>query len=184
MLLCRDILNKGCVMRIELDKVGKHGAAFAHVYQPEELALVEEGVRLVRPPALNGRIDRDGRSVRLKGSITAQAEVDCDRCLQPISVPIAAEFEVSYVPVTDYVAGETPELQEEDLNVSVFDEETIDLDDLAREQVLLAMPSRSLCQEDCKGLCPVCGINKNVQACNCESREVDPRWAALKDLRF
>jgi uncharacterized protein len=184
MLFCRDISHNGCVMRIELDKLGKNGSAFAHAYQPEELAIDEEGVRLVRPPALKARIDRDGDQVRLKGSITAEAEVECDRCLKPIRIPVDAEFDVGYVPVTDYSADETPELHEEDLNVSVFDEEMIDIDDLAREQVLLAMPLRSLCREDCKGLCPVCGINKNVQACQCESTEVDPRWAALKDLRF
>jgi len=171
-------------MRIELDKVGRHGAAFAHDYQPEELLFDEEDVRLTRPLALKGRIERDDHMVRAKGSILTEAEVACDRCLQPINVPIATEFDVSYVPVTDYAADETPELHEEDLNVSVFDDETIDLDDLAREQVLLAMPSRSLCREDCKGLCPVCGINKNMQACKCEAAEVDPRWEALKDLRF
>lgn len=171
-------------MRIELDKLGKNGTAFAHAYQPEDLGLEEDGVHLTRPPAVKGRIDRDGHQVRVKGSIAAEAEVECDRCLQPISVPVDTEFDVSYVPTMDYVAGETPELNEEDLIVSVFDDESIEIDDLAREQVLLALPSRVLCREDCKGLCPVCGINKNMQACQCESADVDPRWAALKDLRF
>lgn len=184
MLFCRDISHNGCVMRIELDKLGKYGGAFAHVYQPNELSLEEAGVRLTRPAELRGRIDREGHEVRLNGSITARAEIDCDRCLQPIVVPINADFDVNYVPAEDYAADVTPELHVEDLNLSVFEEETIDIDDLAREQVLLALPSRALCSEDCKGLCPVCGINKNMQACQCESSEVDPRWAALKDLRF
>ena len=62
--------------------------------------------------------------------------------------------------------------------------ETIDIDELVREQVLLAVPERSLCQEDCKGLCPTCGADRNLKECGCESVEADPRWAALKNLRF
>lgn len=171
-------------MRIGLDKLGKNGTVFSHVYQPDELTLDEEAIRLMVPPEVKGTIKLDGHQVQVKGHIKAQAEVDCDRCLQSIVVPIDVDFDVSYVPVKEYVSDETPELNEEDLNVSVFDEETIDIDGLVREQVLLAMPSRALCREDCKGLCPVCGINKNMQACQCESTEVDPRWAGLRDLRF
>lgn len=171
-------------MRIELDKLGKNGANFAHAYQTEELVIGEERVRLMRPPIVNGRIERDGNVVRLKGSMRAETEVDCDRCLAPIRIPVETEFDVDYVPATDYASVETPELHENDLTVSIYDHETIDIDDLAREQVLLAMPSRSLCREDCKGLCPVCGINRNVQACQCESKEADPRWLTLKDLRL
>ena len=182
MLFCREISYNGCVMRIELDKLVKSRGAFAHVYQPEELALEEEGVRMTRPAELSGRIDRKGHEVHLSGSIVAGAEIECDRCLQPIAIPINADFDVSYVPVEDYATGVTPELQADDLNLSVFQEETIDIDALAREQVTLALPSHALCCEDCMGLCPVCGINKNMQACQCESTEIDPRWAALKSL--
>ena len=171
-------------MRIELEKLGKHGTIFTHVYQPGELALGEETVRLTRPPEVSGSVKPDGRQMRVKGTIKAQAEVECDRCLESIIIPVNADFEISYVPVREYAASETPELDEDDLNVSVFDDKIIDIDALAREQVLLALPSRSLCRDDCKGLCPVCGINRNMQACQCESREVDPRWKALKDLRF
>jgi uncharacterized protein len=169
-------------MRIELDKLGKNGGAIEHIYQPDELALEESRIRLAQPAEVRGRVDRKGHEVRLHGSVTSRAEVDCDRCLQPFMVPIDVDFDVSYIPVQDYAAGMNPELHSEDLNLSVFDEEVIDIDDLAREQVLLALPSRALCCEDCKGLCPVCGINKNVQACKCESTEIDPRWVALKSL--
>jgi DUF177 domain-containing protein len=73
-------------------------------------------------------------------------------------------------------------LQKEDLALSVFDGETIDLDELVREQVLLAMPPRMLCAEECKGLCPVCGEDRNSQECACETKEIDPRWAGLAGL--
>jgi uncharacterized protein len=169
-------------MRIELDKLEEKGGSFAHVYQPEELVLDEEGVRLTRAPEVKGRAKRDGQQVRLRGSITAEAEVDCDRCLTSIAVPVETEFDVTYVPAADYEEAAKAELQAEDLNLSVFDGETIDIDDLTREQVLLALPMHALCREDCQGLCPVCSINKNTETCRCETIEVDPRWAALKNL--
>jgi uncharacterized protein len=170
-------------MRIELDKLEQKGGSFAHVYQPEELTLDEEGVRLTRAPEVTGRAKRDGHQVRLRGRITAEAEVDCDRCLTNITVPVLTEFDVTYIPANDYEAANNAELQAEDLNLSVFDGETIDMDDLTREQVLLALPMHALCREDCQGLCPVCSINKNTATCRCETSEVDPRWAALKNLR-
>jgi uncharacterized protein len=172
-------------MRIELDKLEGTGGQFAHAYEPEELVLDDEHVRLTAWPQVAGTVRRDGHQVRLRGQITARAEVDCDRCLKAVDMPVETSFDVTYVPAADYGKGpEAAELQEDDLSLSVFDGEAIDVDDLVREQVLLALPTRALCGEDCKGLCPVCGADKNMDCCNCESTEVDPRWAALKDLRF
>jgi uncharacterized protein len=171
-------------MRIELDKLEGRGGQFAHAYEPKELVLDDEHVRLTRWPEVSGSARRNGQEVRLRGTITARAEVDCDRCLKSVDVPVETDFDVTYVPATDYGAEpEAAELQEDDLSLSVFDGESIDVDELVREQVLLALPTRALCGEDCKGLCPVCGEDRNREACACEPTEVDPRWAALKDLR-
>jgi|SRR4051812_29050371 uncharacterized protein len=167
-------------MRIELDKLEQMGNQFAHVYEPEEIVLDEEQVRLLSPPEVKGRVSRSGQKVSLRGKINTTAEVDCDRCLKSVPVPVETVFDVTYVPEEDYRRSEVAELQEEDLSLSVFDGETIDIDELVREQVLLALPNRALCSEECKGLCPVCGKDRNVNPCDCQSKEIDPRWAALK----
>lgn len=167
-------------MRIELDKLEETGASFAHRYEPEEIVLDEEHARLTKPPEISGRASRKEHEVRLRGKITASAEVDCDRCLKSVAVPIETEFDVKYIPAVDYRASEAAELQEEDLSVSFFEGETIDLDDLIREQVLLALPVRALCGDDCEGLCPTCGADRNIDSCDCDSREIDPRWEGLK----
>ena len=167
-------------MRIELDKLEQTGSRFAHRYEPEEILLDEEHARLTGPPEVTGRVSREGGEVRLRGKITAEAEVDCDRCLNSISVPVETDFDVKYVTAQDYEARGAAALREEDLDLSVFDGETIDVDELVREQVLLALPARALCKEECKGLCPVCGADRNANPCACESREIDPRWAGLK----
>jgi uncharacterized protein len=166
-------------MRIELDKLEQAGDRFAHRYEPEEIVLDEEHARLTRQPEVSGRISRSGHEVRLRGKINASAEVDCDRCLKRVALPVETEFDVTYVPAEDYKRSEAAELQEEDLSLSVFDGESIDLDELVSEQVLLALPARALCSEECKGLCPVCGADRNATPCQCESREIDPRWAGL-----
>jgi uncharacterized protein len=171
-------------VRIELDKLEGASARFAHTYEPDELVLDDEHARLVGPPQITGRITRSGHDVRLQGQITARAVVDCDRCLKQVTVPIESTFDVTYVPASDYVETEAAELQEEDLGLSVYEDEAIDIDELVREQVLLTMPTRALCEEDCKGLCPVCGANRNENPCECEPKEIDPRWGALKDFRF
>ena len=167
-------------MRIELDKLEKTGSSFAHVYQPEEVVLDEEHVRLTEPPQVSARATRNGREVRLRGKINARAEIDCDRCLKSVGIAVDADFDVNYLPAGDYMSSEAAELREEDLSLSVFDGETIDVDELVREQLLLALPARALCSEECKGLCPTCGADQNLTSCGCESREVDPRWAGLK----
>ena len=167
-------------MRIELDRLQETGDRFAHRYEPEELVLDDEHARLTGPPEVTGRVSRSGHEVRLRGMITARAEVDCDRCLKAVETPVETEFDVTYVPEEDYRASEAAELRGEDLSLSVFDGETIDLDELVREQLLLALPTRALCTEECKGLCPTCGADRNADAaCGCETKEVDPRWAGL-----
>lgn len=169
-------------MRIEVEQLEASGKPFAHNYEPEELILDEERARLTEAPQVRGNASRRGEEARLRGSVTARAEVDCDRCLKSIDVPIETEFDLTYIPASTYVRQETAELQEADLLVSVYEGDAIDVDEIVREQILLALPERALCREECRGLCPVCGIDRNTNGCACEEKEVDPRWAALKDL--
>jgi uncharacterized protein len=171
-------------VQIELGKLEGSSTRFEHLYEPDELVLDDEHARLVEPPQVTGRLNRSGHDVRLQGQITARAEVDCDRCLKQVTVPIETTFDVTYVPASDYVATDAAELQAEDLGLSVYEDEAIDIDELVREQVLLTLPARALCVEECKGLCPVCGANRNDNSCECEPKETDPRWGALKDFRF
>ena len=171
-------------MRIELASLeGKEGNV-AHAYEPAELSLDEERVTLEQPPKIAGRILRDGARVIVEGEIGAVTRIECDRCLRPIELPVKAQFKVEYVTPEAYQVEQDAELEEEDLALSTFDGETIDVDELVREQVLLEVPAHALCQEDCKGLCPVCGVDRNQSNCNCQTSEIDPRWSGLKDMRF
>jgi uncharacterized protein len=103
--------------------------------------------------------------------------------LKKVSIPIEIPFDLFYAPA-DPGAGQTGEreLHERDLDFAVFENEQIDLDELVLEQLELSLPSRVLCSEECRGLCPQCGADLNVEQCNCKP-QIDPRWQALADLK-
>ena len=171
-------------MRIELDRLEEQGGKFRQVYEIEELPLDDEEVRLVEPAEIQGRARRVGAEVEVRGRLHARIEVPCGRCLNPVEVPISTEFTERFVRAVSWAADEQHELLEEDLNLAVFDGEGIELDDLAREEILLAVPDSVLCRQGCLGLCPSCGTDRNQGDCQCETNEVDSRWQKLRELQM
>ena len=171
-------------MRIELDKVEEQGSKFAQVYEANELPLEDTEVRLAEQAEVHGRIRRAGKEVELQGKLQTKVEAVCDRCLQPVELLIDTEFNERFVRAVSWAAEEQHELQAEDLNIAVFDGEGIELDDLVREELLLAVPVNVLCGQDCKGLCPTCGVDRNLIDCQCGNDEIDLRWQKLRNLRF
>jgi uncharacterized protein len=169
-------------MRIELAGLESGKGTFAHAYAPGELVLEDERVRLLVPPNVSGELRLKGARVEVSGRLTARVQLECDRCLKPVELPVDSRFKLEYVTAEDYQAQQAVELTEEDLDLSVFDGEAIDLDELVTEELLLAIPDHVLCNDNCKGICPVCGKDRNSVDCNCETKEVDPRWAGLKEL--
>ena len=170
-------------MRIEIEKLEGGRGDFAHVYQPGELDPVDERVKLSEPVEVKGAVRRTGDAVAVNGHVETRVEVECDRCLKPVELPVSSDFELEYITEADYESSSAAALNEEEMSVSVFDGESIDVDEIVKEQILLAVPARTLCREDCKGICPECGIDLNTGQCNCAAEEVDPRWAALKGLK-
>ena len=171
-------------MRIELDKLEEQGGKFAQVYEANELPLDDTEVRLLEPAAVRCRVRRDGKDIELQGKVEAKLEAVCGRCLHPVELPITTGFKERFVRAVSWATEEQHELQAEDLNIAVFDGEGIELDDLVREELLLAVPVNVLCREDCQGLCPICGVDRNLSSCQCESGGVDSRWQKLKELQM
>jgi uncharacterized protein len=169
-------------MRIELENLEGGKGDFAHVYNPDELNPVDERLKLIAPATVNGKIRLARNEVFVNGHVDTRAQVECDRCLKPIELPVSGDFELEYITGSEYESSAAAELTEAELSVSVFDGHAIDVDEIVKEQILLAVPTRMLCREDCKGICPQCGVDRNTGECNCETKEIDPRWAALKDL--
>lgn len=169
-------------MQVELARLEDTGGGFAHAYAPGELVLNDDRVRLTGAPQVSGRINRQRNKVLVDGRLTATVEIDCDRCLKPVALTIQPKFTVEYITAEAYMALEVSELDNADLALSVFDGEALNIDDIVLEQLLLAIPSQAICREQCKGLCSICGADRNVSDCDCKPTEIDPRWAGLKEL--
>ena len=152
-----------------------------HLYPDGEPGLIGEESHLIGRTEVSLQASRAGEKVGLLGTITAVVGFECDRCLAPLSVPIEQSFDLIYVPPLG--VGEEHELGEDDLSLGFYQDGIIDVDDLAREQIELALPMARLCTVDCRGLCPECGANLNLGDCGCAEGRGDPRWAALTELK-
>jgi len=169
-------------MRIELAGLERGKGEFAYAYALGELVLEDDRVRLLVAPTVSGNIRQKDRRVKVSGRVAARVRIECDRCLKPVELPVDSRFTLEYMTAEDYQAQQVDELTEANLDLSIFDGEVIDIDELVTEELLLAVPDHVLCNDNCKGICPVCGVDRNSVGCECQTAEVDPRWAGLKEL--
>jgi uncharacterized protein len=126
---------------------------------------------------------RSGREIFFKGSLSGTLEACCSRCLSNYSFVLDKEFDFVLVPDPNNSGRKTEELKREDLGLSYYSTEEINLTPLIREQVMLALPTRPLCHESCRGLCGGCGANLNHEMCNCVTSTADPRMAIFRTLK-
>jgi uncharacterized protein len=121
--------------------------------------------------------------IRLKGRYSGTFQVPCARCVEPVQVPLAADFDLIFRPLGADAGTAERSISAHETEIGYYQEDSLLLEDVLREQVLLSLPVRTLCKTDCKGLCPRCGKNRNLEACSCEEGPSDPRWEALAELR-
>src|ERR1700728_5445965 len=121
--------------------------------------------------------------IRLRGSFSGKFQVPCARCVESVEIPLGAEFDLIFRPAE--ADSEAPErsITAPETEIGYYLKDSLLLEDVLREQVLLSLPVRTLCKPDCKGLCPRCGANLNTQPCSCEEGPNDPRWEGLTGLR-
>jgi uncharacterized protein len=123
------------------------------------------------------------KDIRLDGQLQTTLELPCARCLDPVTQKIERKFDLLYRPQGTDAGREEISVTGAEAEIGYYQGEGLLLEDALREQVLLALPLRAICREDCKGLCPQCGKNLNLEQCSCAEPLEDPRWSALKDLR-
>lgn len=168
---------------IWIDLRGIQEGTHSLVLDGRESALVveEEADRVLRGFRFDGEVDFDGRDYRVRGSLTGDLESACDRCLTRFARPVAGEVDVRAVPPDS--PGRDEGVLEEGV-VLLGADRRLDLAGPLRGAVLLEIPIKNLCREDCAGICPVCGTNRNLESCDCEPSSGDPRWEALRGLSF
>lgn len=129
-------------------------------------------------------IDKAGKEVLIRGVLSGDVVFSCGRCLKEFERELSVDVDLAYLE-KEFVKGEDDEpeaVSEDDLETCLYENNEIDLKELFQEQLILNMPIKPLCSEECKGLCPHCGTNLNETACNCEVVRTDPRLSVLKDF--
>jgi uncharacterized protein len=170
-------------MKLDLTRYRQPLGHFARTFQPEEMASDLGTYRIVAPVELGFDIHKDKDKFRLEGHLRAELELACSRCLEPYRFTVDTDFDQRYLPFSAASTELESEVQEDDLETSYYRDDQIDLDELMREQFYLALPMKPLCRDDCRGLCPQCGMNLNTGTCNCSPVWEDPRLAALKAIK-
>jgi uncharacterized protein len=136
----------------------------------------------LRQVDVNCLITKISGTVFINGNFSALIDIDCSRCLKRASLPIGGDFAYTLIPAKAETR-EDLELTPEELEISYYQGDFIDLAPIICEQIILQIPMKMLCSEDCKGLCPHCGINFNNSSCNCHLNFVNDRMAVLKNFR-
>lgn len=157
---------------------------FDVTYPPGEIEFFENGLWQAGSLRSLGAAELIGstQEIRVRGRLEVAMEAECDRCLETAAFPIGADFDLLYRPERPGSTGEEMELHEGDTEVGYYRGGGIELKDILREQILLALPMQRVCSEDCKGICAVCGGNRNQRDCGCRTPELDDRWAGLRNL--
>lgn len=147
-----------------------------------DLDFENSSFRLTDDVRVTCEVAKRAAQIDLRGSILADMEIECTRCLEPVSEHVPIEFVASFVTPENFSFDKERGVSAEDLDTDVLDSDRVDLKELVREQILLNLPEQVFCRQDCKGLCPKCGADRNLIDCKCDLKEPDPRWSALKNL--
>lgn len=139
---------------------------------------------ILEAPQAQVHLERNGELVDLRGKYSVRLLLECSRCLEPVEMEVEGPLRVVYQPQPTGLDGEEIELADDDLEVSFYKGEEIDLSLGLHDEVALAVPMAPLCKEDCPGLCPVCGKSRLEGDCGCLEKRVDPRWAKLAKLKI
>jgi uncharacterized protein len=123
--------------------------------------------------------------IRVEGRYSVEMSAECDRCLGRARFSLEGAFDLYYRPTSELTREEEVEVEDADTEIGFYEGEGLELDDVLREQVLLALPMQRVCSETCKGICPICGVNRNEKECSCSVKPAGDRWGgALRKLEL
>lgn len=162
-------------MKVNVAQVRRNESGTARFELTEDFSPLESELgemSFATPVHVHLKVNNTGKSLLVEGKIHTELKAQCGRCLESFTYPIEHEY------LDEWVSS--PEATEEQKETAlVFDKDEIELNERILEQIVLALPMRFICSHECKGLCPVCGVNRNEKSCDCVQEIIDPRFAAL-----
>lgn len=145
----------------------------------KDLNLSIDNIDLVGLVAYKGNIFNVGKDNMINLDLDFSYREDCSRCLSSSVNKISTNLYAKLIDISNR-SEETEDSVDED--ICYYEDEILDLAELIRSQLITSIPMKSLCNEDCKGLCPSCGVDLNKDTCTCDDHLIDPRFAVLKDF--
>jgi len=170
------------VKEMELRKI-----RFDETFQPGEIDFTDENLEQGSALHAAGSAELLAHSegeLRIQGRYTVEMAAPCDRCLGGARYPLDSRFDLFYRPASFIAREEEVEIDEGEAEIGFYEDGGIQLEEILREQVLLALPMQRVCSDACKGICPVCGRNRNETACDCKIENANDRWGALRNLQL
>jgi len=176
--------RRGARVFISLQQLEKRAVPFAVDIRMDE---IDYGSEISQSSILHAEgsarlLNHSLGEVRVQGDLKVTMQATCDRCLEAATFPVERHFDLIYMPSTEaQIGGE--EVHHDGIEVGFYEGNGLALNDILREVVLLALPMQLVCNEACKGICPMCGQNRNQHECGCQPEPVDNRWSKLKTFR-
>ena len=171
-------------MKVRVSDINEDGIHIETFENPEWLVNVPELSDGDKNTKLTSRFDIDLqlnkglREVTGSGNVQLSIEAPCSRCLKTVKLDLKPEVNLVLTP------KESIEVEDDDINHETYVGDEVDISDYLREQIAMSLPLKVVCSENCKGLCPSCGVNLNDETCECDSQKIDPRLAVLKNLKI
>jgi uncharacterized protein len=174
-------------MFLSVKEMERRKIRFDETFQPGQIDFTGEDLEQGSPLCAAGSAEvlthSDGE-VRIQGKYTVEMRAQCDRCLGGARFPLDAGFDLFYQPMSSIAREEEVQIGPGEAEIGFYEGGGMELEGILREQVLLALPMQRVCREDCKGICPVCGRNRNETACDCRIESADDRWGALRNVEI
>lgn len=171
-------------LELDISKIrsvrGSHGSFHT---EAAELDFWDADWQLANPLMVDAEISNEGKFLNLKGHVCATVQGSCSRCLKQVVVPVDCDFAEQLLYAKDVSLFSHLAVGEVEEKYFIYDNDTLDITDIIRENILAVLPQKILCRDDCRGLCPKCGKNLNQGQCDCDLHEVDPRLAILAKLK-
>jgi DUF177 domain-containing protein len=164
---------------ITLAELELHRIVVSKTYASGDLNFRGAEFQQAGPLHVDAVAELAGPDFRVRGSLKTRLSACCDRCLAPMEFPVERAFELFYRPMASIAREEEIEVPKDELGVGFFSGDGIELADIVTEQVILSVPMKKVCREECRGLCPVCGADRNREQCQCAPPQRDSPFAHL-----
>lgn len=166
-------------MLISVEQLELHPVSISETYPTGALDYHTSEFRQLGDLSVRGVAELLGAEIRFRGHLDTRVAATCNRCLGPVEIPVACDFDLTYRPMATIARNEEVELPPGELGVGFYQGPGIEVADVVTEQVNLFMPMQVVCNPDCRGLCPTCGANLNLEVCQCPAPPHESPFAAL-----